>query len=83
MSEGRVLALTAAPSLAVIAMLLVLGGTVFVVFFFPVLAHRTYFSENALLVNAAQPSFDRGDALVAQKVRTAGARVPCACTAVP
>ena len=65
-----------APSLAVIAMLLVFGGAVFVFFFFPVLAHRTYFSENALLVNAAQPSFNKGDALVALKVRAAGARVP-------
>ena len=40
----------------VLALLLFAGGMLFVVFFFPVLAHRTYFSENALLVNAAAPS---------------------------
>ena len=52
----------------VLALLLFAGGMLFVVFFFPVLAHRTYFSENALLVNAAAPSYSAGDALIAQKM---------------
>jgi len=52
----------------VLALLLFAGGMLFVVFFFPVLAHRTYFSENALLVNAAAPSYSAQDALIAQEM---------------
>jgi len=52
-----------------LAMLLFLGGLLFVVFFFPTLAHRTYFSENALLVNSADPDYGQSDAMVAQTVR--------------
>ena len=52
----------------VLALLLYFGATIFVVFFFPILAHRTYFSENALLTNAAQPIYSQADVQLAQYV---------------
>ena len=52
----------------VLSLLFYVAGLLFVVFCFPKLAHRTYFSENALLVNGAEPAYGASDSAAAQLV---------------